>query len=159
MRRQGWRAFGRASVLAMALAGPAMACDAPDGAAGLRDGMIEWINGARRDEGLPALRPARALQKAAEGHACDMAERNFFAHDAPGGPSFTGRLKAAGYTYRAANENIAYTPQPSVAVASKMWQGSSEHWANILDPGMRSIGLGIAQGNGRTYWVMNTGRE
>ena len=149
-----------AAVLVVAMtAGAAVACDAPGGAAGLRQGVIGWINDSRRAKGLPALKASAALQASATAHACDMAGRGYFSHEGPGGPSFSRRLKKAGYRFRAANENIAKTQAASVGSVIGIWQDSSLHWANVLDPKVRDVGLGIAEAGGRVYWVMNAGAD
>jgi len=137
--------------------GAAQACVAPDGAAQMRQAVVGWVNDSRRAKGLPALKVSAQLQSAATAHACDMAERGYFSHEGPGGPSFVRRLKKAGYDFRTANENIAETGSASVANVTGIWQGSSGHWANVIDPGVREIGVGVAEGGGRIYWVTDAG--
>lgn len=158
----GWQGIriGIATVtFAALLSSGAVACEAPGGAAGLRDGVIGWVNEARRSRGLPALRKSAALQASATAHACDMATRGYFAHQGPGGPSLSRRLKKAGYRFRAANENIARTQAASVSAPTVFWRDSALHWANVLDPSVRDVGIGIAQAGGRVYWVMNAGKD
>jgi len=149
--------FG-ALVIALLALGPVSACNQPAEAAALRQGLTDWINQMRRDGGLGALRDNAALQTAASGHACDMAKRNFFAHEGPGGPAFGSRIKRTGYRFKRASENIAKTSAAAVSSVATVWRDSSLHWANIMDSNVRDLGIGIAQGNGRTYWVMNVGR-
>ena len=152
------RVMGAAAVAVALATGGALACAAPSGVAGLRSDMVARINAARRDNGLPALATSKALQTAATGHACDMAKRGYFAHSGPGGPSFTARIKRAGYRYRSVNENIARLPNADADAAAQIWRNSPPHWANILDRSVREVGLGIAQAaDGRVYWVMNAG--
>lgn len=147
-----------AVMVSMVMAGAVAACDQPAGAGALRDGLASWINEVRRDKGLTALRDSGALEQAAAGHACDMAHRNYFAHEGPGGPGFATRIKRTGYRFRGANENIANTREASVSAVASVWRNSTMHWANIMDPAMRDMGLGIATAHGKVYWVMNTGR-
>ncbi len=148
-----------ALAVALLAMGPVAACDQPADAAALRQGLTAWINQMRQDGGLSALRDSAALQTAASGHACDMAKRNFFAHEGPGGPAFGSRIKRTGYRFKRASENIANTSAAAVANVVNVWRNSPPHWANIMNPEVRDLGVGIAQGNGRTYWVMNVGRS
>ena len=151
-----------AAVLAIAMAmngGNAAACEAPDGATGLGLQVVSWINDARRAKGLSALRVSAILQSSAMGHACDMAESSHFGHTVPGGPTFKQRLKRAGFKIRAANENIALTRSTSVRQVTELWRNSDGHWANVLDPKVREVGVGIAQAGGRVYWVTNAGTQ
>lgn len=152
--RVNWAGLALAAVM---LAGPAAACQVPDGAAAMRGQVISWINAERQASGLQPLRASAALQKAATSHACDMAERGFFAHKGPGGPEFTQRLRKSGYRYRAANENIAMTSSSSVVQVTSMWRDSPKHLDNVLDPKVREVGVGLAQIGDQVFWVTNSG--
>ena len=140
------------------VAGAAQACTRPANAVALGSGMIEWINQQRQAKGLNALTPSDKLAAAAQGHACDMAQRGYFAHQRAGGPDLGGRVKAKGYRYRTAAENIAKTRAADIARPAKVWRDSPPHWANILKPNVADIGIGVASENGQVYWVMNIGR-
>ena len=158
----GWyKRCAVAAVLAMgtALTAVAAACVGPVGASGLRQEVTAWINEARRANGLAALRVSSELQSSATAHACAMADSGHFGHNVPGEPTFTQRLKRAGFRFRAANENIAYTGSTSVAQVTTLWRESGGHWANVLDPKVREVGVGIAQAGGRIYWVTNSGTQ
>lgn len=137
----------------------AVACAKPPGGASLETGMIQWINQQRQANGLNPLKQSSSLSAAAQSHACDMATRNYFAHQRAGGPKLGQRAKANGYRYRVVAENIAYTGRANVAEAAKLWRQSPGHWANILKPQVREIGLAVASGSGKTYWVMNVGAQ
>lgn len=140
--------------------GEAAACTRPDNAATLSVGMIEWINAQRQAKGLGRLQPSEALEAAAQGHACDMADRGYFEHQRPGGgPNLAARVRAQGYRYGRVAENIAMTGAADVATTAKLWRDSPGHWANILMPDVAQIGMGLAVAKGRTYWVMNVGRR
>ena len=141
------------------LAGPVMACQAPAGADGIRDGVISWMNAERNARGLGELRASGTLQNSATNHACDMAGRDFFSHEGPGGPSLTQRLRKVGYRFRAANENIAKTSTDSVERVAEIWRKSPGHMANVLDPKVREVGIGLALGDGKIYWVTNSGTK
>jgi len=147
-------------LIGLAPFGSAMACTQPGGAKGLKSGMIGWINQERAANGLNRLAPSGQLAAAAQGHACDMADRGYFSHQRVGGPDLSARVKAEGYRFRTAAENIAKTRATQVSSVVAIWQQSAAHWDNILNSKVTEIGLGIATGgDGRTYWVMNIGRS
>ncbi|MCU0901361.1 MAG: CAP domain-containing protein [Cypionkella sp.] len=157
--RQGLAAAAMAVVMAVALPASAMACAKPSGAASLESGMIAWINQERQARGLNALKPSSQLKAAAQQHACDMAERKFFAHQRAGGPSPGDRAKQNGYRFRRVAENIAYSSKPTVGSAAELWRNSSGHWANILKTGVNDIGVALSVDDGRIYWVMKVGAK
>lgn len=157
MRRM-LRLFMMLAMLAFAPFGAAMACTQPAGVQALESSMIGWINKQRTAKGLRKLSPSGKLAAAAQGHACDMAQRGYFGHQRAGGPDLPARVKAKAYRFGTIAENIAKTRSPEVSAAAGVWQNSAGHWANILDPKVTEIGIGIARGGDRTYWVMNVGR-
>ncbi len=139
--------------------GSALACAQPAGVQSLQSGLIGWINQQRMAQGLNRLAVSGKLAATAQGHACDMAERGYFGHQRAGGPGLGARLKARGFRYRTAAENIAKTRAMDLSAPAGVWQASPAHWANILKRDVTEIGMGIAiGGDGRTYWVMNIGR-
>lgn len=148
-----------AAVVALCLPFTAFACTQPSGASALESGMIQWINQQRQANGLNTLTPSSKLGDAATGHACDMATRGYFAHRRAGGPDLGARIKGSGYRFRQAAENIAKSRNQGVEAAATIWRNSPGHWANILKPGVRDIGIGVATAGGSTYWVMNIGRS
>lgn len=99
------------------------------------------------------------LETAAQGHATDMATKNYFSHTSQDGRSFAQRITAAGYTWTRAAENIAAgyaTPETVVAG----WLASAGHCANIMSPTLREMGVGYAYNAGssyRSYWVQDFG--
>ncbi len=153
------RACLLAVTFAVAAQSAAFACSQPAGAAQLENAMVAWINDQRQANGLPALKKSSKLAASAQGHACDMAERGFFAHQRAGGPDLAARLRQEGYRYRAAVENIAKVRPGSVGNAAELWRNSSGHWRNILNAKVTEVGIGIASAGGRDFWVMNAGRS
>jgi uncharacterized protein YkwD len=154
----------RAILLALMLvaAAPAAnaACQPPSNGGALERAVIERINEVRRARGLAALRPSGALAEAAQGHACDMARRGYFAHERPGGgPDLRARVKSEGFRMRLAVENIARTRAADPDRTMAIWRDSQAHWANLLHPRVREVGVGLAQGGDRVYWVMNAGTQ
>ena len=97
------------------------------------------------------------LERAAQGHATDIAANNYFSHTSRDGRTFDQRVTAAGYPWRAVGENIAAgqrTPEEVVAG----WLASEGHCRNIMEPGFRELGVGYAQGGSYGHsWVQNFG--
>ena len=137
----------------------ALACTKPKQASAMETEMIGWINAQRKARGLAVLSKNGSLSKAAQQHACDMADRGYFAHQRAGGPDMGQRIKSNGYRYRSAAENIAKMGSPDVNKAAMIWKNSSGHWSNILKTNVRDIGIGLAVAGGKYYWVMNVGRS
>ena len=99
------------------------------------------------------------LQLTAEGHSQDMAINDYFSHNTPDGTTPWDRIRAQGYFYSMAGENIAagYASPESVVQA---WMNSDGHRANILNCGFKDIGVGYyylendtGEVNYRHYWT------
>lgn len=109
--------------------------------------------------GGQALAPAQALSFnpalvcAARAHSTDMATQDYFDHVSPGGQTPFERIQEAGYSFRAAGENIALGPMtPSDVMAQ--WMGSQGHCENILSPSFEHFGAGIADNaSGTRLWT------
>lgn len=151
-----------AAILLHAFAMPALAgsCALPEGGKALMRDVVARINAERADHGLPRLKEDAKLGKAAQAHACDQAALGIMSHDSANGDGLGQRLKRAGYGFRVGAENIAAMSNPEGVVA--LWMGSPGHRANILDPRVTAIGLGVALGDGRRgrthYFAMNVAR-
>jgi uncharacterized protein YkwD len=141
-------------VLGLAVAaGPGLACSKPGGASAMDKALIDWINAERGKKGLSRLSANAKLDAAAQGHACDMAAAGKMAHKLPGGPSFQSRVKSSGYKMRTAVENIAKSSRGTAEAAAQLWRESSGHWANILEPKLRDVGIGLATDGTSVYYV------
>lgn len=147
-----------AALIALCVPASAMACSKPSGAAALEQGVVQWVNQERQSRGLDPLRPTATLDAAAEQHGCDMAVRGYFSHKRAGGPSMGDRAKANGYRFRKIVENLAYSRNASVNSAAQIWRNSPPHWANVLAPDMKDIGVAVTTDGGRIYWVMKAAR-
>jgi uncharacterized protein YkwD len=112
------------------------------------------VNGERAGHGVAGLRHSPSLTRSAQRFARLLLRRGVLAHGARiAAPRRFGRL----------GENLALVgggaPQPGRAVG--LWRGSPGHRAVMLNPQMRSIGVGRASGSfgGRpaTVWVLRVG--
>jgi len=114
--------------------------------------VLDLVNQERAGRGLPTLAWDGEAATAAHAHAEDMAARGFFSHFTPEGWSPGDRLDmlgAAGYSGWA--ENIA-VGQPAAADVMTDWMNSPGHQANILDPDLTHLGVGVVEAPG-PQWV------
>lgn len=98
----------------------------------------------RASRGLPALQRDPELDAVAQAHSVEMARTRTFAHVLPSDGSMSDRLRAHGYSYRSAGENIGLAGD--AAAAHEAIAASPAHLANLLDPRHRRLGLGEARG-------------
>ncbi|MFI5783901.1 CAP domain-containing protein [Nocardia sp. NPDC051570] len=142
-----------------AIAGTPAATAAPQSqpqSGGEVDEVIKLTNSERAKAGCPALKPESHLKQAAQAHTEDMAAHGYLDHNSSKGSPFD-RMTAAGYHWQKAAENIAqgYTSPSDVM---KGWMSSPGHRQNILDCGLRDIGVGYAKSrNGTPYWTQDFG--
>ena len=99
------------------------------------------------------------LEKAAQGHATDMANKNYFSHTSQDGRTFAQRITAAGYAWRTIAENISAGQTTPESVVNG-WLSSPGHCANIMNPALKELGVGYAYNASSTYryyWVQDFG--
>ena len=115
------------------------------------DATLCLINEQRAAVGARALVADDTLSAASTAYAADMVARSFFDHESPDGVTLDDRLRAVGYSYDIAGENIAWGEGPLATPAQIVdaWMHSDGHRTNILDPDFRQIGLGIVPGTPR----------
>ncbi len=122
--------------------------------------LLAAHNAVRATYRLPSLAADASLQRAAVEWATTMARYNrMFGHDdSPDGRSWAFRLADAGWpSGRWAAENEA-AGQADVAAVMKVWESSSGHMKNIIDPAYRSFGGASARSAaGIRYWVCELG--
>ncbi len=122
--------------------------------------MVALVNNERRAAGLVPLSIAPELMAAAQEHSWDMALSGLISHTGSDGRGAAQRMRDSGYPWRRCGENIAVgqtTPEEALA----FWMNSPPHRANMLDPGMRELGVGHVQqstGHGH-YWTLNLGER
>ncbi len=100
-----------------------------------------------------------ALDKAAQGHACDNAKRHSTSHVSGDGSRLQHRLKRVGYDYRTASENTG-RGFASGKRAVDWWMASPGHKKNMLMRDTREIGIGIAMSeapDSRLHWIIVMG--
>jgi uncharacterized protein YkwD len=120
--------------------------------------VVALTNRARLENGCDVmLTSSPLLDRAAQGHSEDMAQRGYFDHISPDGTGPAERLAAVGYHWSRYGENIAagYT---SPAQVVEGWMNSPGHRANILNCEFRELGVGYTDtvtgpGAGGLLWT------
>jgi uncharacterized protein YkwD len=122
--------------------------------------IVDLTNQERMREGLTTLRAEARLARAAQLHADQLARAGRLDHvlqDAPY-PRPEDRLAAAGYSWQAYGENLAFG-YPDARTVVEGWMNSPGHRANIVGAGFTEIGAGhAADAAGRVYYAQVLGR-
>ena len=153
-----------AIVLAGILAGPTAVqagCNLPEASEVMQAEALKAVNAERAQAGLRPLTFSRTLDKAAQGHACDNANRHEISHVSADGSKLQHRLKRVGYRYRSAAENTGRGFR-SGSSAVQWWMQSPKHKANILMRSVKEVGLGIALSDApdnKLHWILVFGES
>lgn len=107
--------------------------------------VIDQTNAERKKNGLPALVPNASLSEAAYQKARNMFDEQYWSHYSPDGESPWEFMKAAGYTYSVAGENLArdFTDTDDMVNA---WMNSPTHRENIVNAKYQEIGIAVVNG-------------
>ncbi|EPX81338.1 CAP domain-containing protein [Litoreibacter arenae] len=119
--------------------------------------MLDLINEERSSRGLDTLQLEQNLNASADAHSDWMLEADVFSHTGEGGSTATQRMEAAGFdldgSWQTA-ENIAIQSErgdpgfeDDVAQLHENLMNSPGHRANLLDPDLDYIGIGIDVGD------------
>jgi hypothetical protein len=108
--------------------------------------LLILTNQQRQNNNLSALTDNTELDQAAANKAADMFNKNYWAHDAPDGTTPWTFIKAAGYNYVYAGENLARGFNSASDVVNA-WMNSPEHRQNVLSPNYQNVGFAVATGN------------
>jgi uncharacterized protein YkwD len=123
---------------------PPAASSGIGGAVGKEQQMVQLINKARINAGLPPLQVSSQLTAAARAKSKDMIDHNYFSHSSPTFGDYINLIKIYGVSsYRAAAENLAMNSNGSVAGAHSMLMASPDHRDNILSGSYSLVGVGI----------------
>jgi uncharacterized protein YkwD len=107
-----------------------------------RGAILSRINALRLPMGLAPLAPDEALERVAQAWADRLAQGAFFSHVAPDGSTLRDRLAESGYRFVSAGENLGLSSGPLAAHFGI--EHSPGHRRNLLEPGHRRLGLGLA---------------
>jgi uncharacterized protein YkwD len=103
--------------------------------------VVALTNEERAKVGCPDLTVSPQLTQAAQEHSADMAVNDYFSHTSLDGRSPWDRIRATGYEYSRAAENIA-AGYPTPQHVMDGWMASDGHRANILNCALLEIGVG-----------------
>jgi LysM repeat protein len=124
--------------------------------------VIRLVNELRASYGLPLYQVDAVLMSVAQAQASWSAANDHIGHDGPGGSSPNDRAQAAGYGGGArsfATENAAHGTAsintPDLVVT--MWQSDWGHLNAMISPKYEHIGVGFAEANGYSWYVMMVG--
>lgn len=116
----------------------------------IRELILCLHNGERAEHGLPELEYETRLETAAQRHAEDMVERQFFAHETPEGLGPADRALNAGYPTKqySSGENLAWGTglEASPVEIVDGWMHSPGHRQNILRNAFTQMGVGVVAG-------------
>lgn len=118
-----------------------------------QDEVVSLVNSFRADAGCGPVKVDDRLAAAAQGHAEDMSNRDYFSHDSLDGRTFDQRIRNAGYPSPGA-ENIARGATTAEDVM-RMWMDSDGHRRNILNCDLGTLGVGLDRDG--WYWVQDFG--
>lgn len=153
MRKRYWlstvAAIGTMAAVVVMPARPVQAQQSAEQSAAQQ--VMQATNADRVDHGLAPLKWDPALAQAAAQHAQVMVQQPALSHQYPGEPDLVARGGAAGAHFRSIAENVAMAPSPQAL--EQEWMNSTPHRANILDPRMNSIGVGMVKRGGNYYAV------
>ncbi len=109
------------------------------------DRIIQLTNDERARRGLQRVNANAFLTSAAHAKANDMFDKQYWDHFGPDGESPWQFIKASGYSYIYAGENLGkgFTTSEGVHQA---WMASPTHKENIISPNYNDIGIAIVNG-------------
>jgi uncharacterized protein YkwD len=125
----------------------------------LEDQVFVLVNQRRAEAGLAPYTRAPELDAAARRQSLDMATTGNFSHTGTDGSSPFDRIRAAGYAWTNAGENIAAGQDTAESVMTT-WMNSAGHRANILHADYKEIGISVVFQAGSEfgfYWTQTFG--
>ena len=158
------RAWAFVLLIMVGLGVPAEAQDLRQSESEARAYSLTLVNQARAAKALPLLKLSDKLSRAAEAHAEDMLEREYFSHVSPEGKSVMSRfLSAGGDAGLLVAENIArcrncsdVPDRADIEDLHRGWMESAGHRANILSPGLDSYGFAVVQDSSGLRYAVQT---
>jgi len=136
----------KAFIIIAVLALPTSAWLTPDVMTKESQEIITLTNNLRIEHDLPVLEENLLLNQAAYNKVEDMIINQYFAHMSPDNKNMLYWLKTVGYSYIIAGENLAmgFSSAQNVVTA---WTKSKTHYANMVEPNFKQIGVAMISGN------------
>lgn len=126
--------------------------------------FLELVNRERAGHGLDPVTLETHLNQSSDAHSGWMLRNDRFSHDGASGSSATDRVRAADFPLEGSwrvTENLAYVSVDGdgslldeVAQLHTNLMNSSGHRANILDPKVDHIGIGLQVGDFSGYQIL-----
>ncbi|MCB5199673.1 Cysteine-rich secretory protein family protein [Loktanella sp. DSM 29012] len=116
------------------------------------------LNSYRLASGAGSVQFDSRLNAAAQKHAQDMVDQNYFAHRGRDGRTVGDRVRAEGYDFRFVGEALGARQQTEAQVMTD-WQNSPTHDAVLTDRRAEDFGLGVAGSGTSTKWALVVGAE
>jgi hypothetical protein len=113
--------------------------------------VMEATNADRAQRGLGPLNWDPALARAAQKHADLMVGQKALSHQYGGEADLDIRVGQEGAHFHVVAENLAAAPTPEAL--EEEWMHSPGHRANILDPRLNEIGVGLVRQGGYLWAV------
>lgn len=88
------------------------------------------------------------LEQAAQRHAYDMRDNDFFDHTGSDGTSIANRVSDTGYSWQTVGENIAWG-YPNIQSVFEGWKDSPGHCRNMMNANFTQMGSAEVD----KYWV------
>jgi uncharacterized protein YkwD len=127
--------------------------------------VIQLVNAARQQSGLPPVVMNEKLTQVAQALADDLARRRVIAHTDAAGKGIGERFLAVDYVYSVAVEAVSVGETTPEAAVGNLLSSAANH-DTLLDPDVREAGVGIvvppgdpANGGPGTYWVIDLGLQ
>lgn len=115
--------------------------------------LLQMANQFRAEHGVPPLAWDSALARAARKHARLMVSASGdMEHQYPGEPDMIARAAQEGARFGAVAENLAGRGQ-TPAQLQQVWMSTPTHRANLLNPKMNVVGIGVIENGGLLYAV------
>ena len=127
--------------------------EASDGLEAARQELVALTNGLRQEAGEAPLETDETLMAAAQIRAEECAamdDLDNYNHVRPDGRPFYTVLgdRLTGY----ASENLAMVSALSAREAVTVWENSSGHYQNMVNPEITRIGVGVARSDSGLYY-------
>jgi uncharacterized protein YkwD len=129
--------------------------------------VLAELNAERANHGLPAMKLNSKLVSAAHAHNLAIAKANKLSHQLNGEAALGSRVSAAGYSWSAVGENVAYSTSRSqsgvLAVQKAMYNEKPPddgHRRNILSKTYVDVGIDVISDSvhGKVWLVTDFGR-
>lgn len=108
--------------------------------------VVNDTNKERAKLGLEPLTLSPVLSQAALSKGQDMFTEQYWAHTSPQGKEPWAFMRAAGYNYQVAGENLARDFDDTTDMVAA-WMASPTHRANIVNSRYTEIGIAVIDGN------------